>query len=146
MSDPLSVEPATPVDRSSIESLLAAADLPRADVEEGLDSFVIGSRRGEHVCVGAVKMYDGAGLLRSVAVDEQVRGEGLGTELCDRLEDRARSQGVETVYLLTTTATAFFRDRGYTVVERSIAPRPIQQTTQFAKLCPASATCLRKRL
>lgn len=69
-----------------------------------------------------------------------------GTALCDRLEDRASADGVETLYLLTTTAAEFFADRGYVAVERSGAPDAIRGTTEFADLCPSSATCMAKSL
>jgi amino-acid N-acetyltransferase len=60
-----------------------------------------------------------------VVVEEHARGEGVGTELRVALEATAREGGVEWLFLLTTTAA---------------------DTTEFAALCPASATCLRKSL
>jgi amino-acid N-acetyltransferase len=81
-----------------------------------------------------------------VAVEPSVRGRGFGTTLCDRLERNARSADVETLYLLTTTAADFFAELGYVESERENAPISIRDTTEFAELCPATATCMEKSL
>ncbi len=81
-------------------------------------------------------------LLRSVVVEPGSRGEGVGTAVCDALAERAASEGVERLYLLTTSAEGFFGDRGYEAVERDAVPRRVRETTQFDSLCPASATAM----
>ena len=58
----------------------------------------------------------------------------------------AGEAGVETLYLLTTTAPEFFGERGYAEVNREEAPEAIRGSTEFADLCPTTATCMRKRL
>jgi amino-acid N-acetyltransferase len=83
---------------------------------------------------------------RSVAVYESEREGGVGTAICDGLEGIARAEGVEALYLLTTTATSFFADRGYEEIERSDTPPDIRRTTQFEKPYPATAVCMRTRL
>jgi amino-acid N-acetyltransferase len=98
------------------------------------------------VGVGGLEQYGTVGLVRSVAVRPERHGEGYGTSICDAVERRAASRGVETLYLLTTTAAAFFEQRGYEPVARSDAPEAIRETTQFTSLCPDAAACLRKRL
>jgi len=86
------------------------------------------------------------GLLRSLVVERPARGTGLGTAICDRLEAIARGDGIDTLYLLTTTAPEFFAARGYAEIERAEAPDAIRGTTEFEDLCPASATAMRKSL
>lgn len=98
------------------------------------------------VGVGGFERYGTDALLRSVVVDRGVRGAGYGTALCAGIERRARQAGVESMWGLTTTASAFFTDRGYERVERAAAPASIRRTEQFAELCPDSATLLYKRL
>lgn len=129
-----------------VERLLGAADLPSADVRSAPAEFYLAFVDGEVVGVGGLEGAGSAGLLRSVAVREPARGNGVGTAICDGLEATAREDGTETLYLLTTTAADFFAARGYTAVDRSAAPAPVRETTQFAELCPASATCMRKPL
>lgn len=129
-----------------VERFLKEAGLPSADVRSTPAEFSLASVGGEVVGVGGLEGAGSAGLLRSVAVREPARGSGVGTAICDGLEAMAREDGTETLYLLTTTAADFFAARGYTQLERSAAPAPVRETTQFAELCPASATCMRKPL
>ncbi len=129
-----------------VERLLARNDLPASDVASKSDCFYVGYVGGEPVGVGGLELYGTVGLLRSLVVDQSVRGNGYGGAICDALETRAQVEGVETLYLLTTTVPAFFADRKYAEVERTDAPGTIQETTQFADLCPASATCMKKSL
>ncbi|SHH44605.1 arsenic resistance N-acetyltransferase ArsN2 [Halobaculum gomorrense] len=140
-------------DLDRVEALLSANDLPTEDVRTGPGQFYLARDRDDErdggdavVGVGGVERHGPTGLLRSVAVEESSRGEGYGTALCAALEDRARREGVETLYLLTTTAAGFFGRLGYGAVDRESVPPAIRSTTEFAALCPASATCMRKRL
>ncbi|MDF9745452.1 arsenic resistance N-acetyltransferase ArsN2 [Natrinema salsiterrestre] len=138
-----------PVDAETVErveALLKANDLPYRDVRTKPECFVTAFSETTFVGVGGVERYGSNGLLRSVVVMESNRGQGYGTALVGALEDRGRSNGVETLYLLTTTASAFFRREGYDAVDREVVPEPIQQTTEFADLCPNSAICLKKNL
>jgi amino-acid N-acetyltransferase len=142
----LHLEPAGEGRLDDVERLLAASGLPTDDVRSGAAQFYIVTAGGDVVGVGGLEPYGAAGLLRSVAVREPARGSGVGTAICEELEDRARAEGVEVLYLLTTTAAGFFADRGYEEVERTTAPAAIRETTQFEDLCPATAACMRKGL
>ncbi|WP_440766706.1 arsenic resistance N-acetyltransferase ArsN2 [Natronorubrum sp. DTA7] len=133
-------------DLSYVETLLDANGLPAADVRTAPARFYVGYDGDERVGVGGLERYGTDGLLRSVVVEQSARGNGFGAALCDALERRVRADGVETLYLLTTTAADFFGDRGYAELERADAPAPIRETNQFDELCPASATCMRKQL
>lgn len=131
---------------SYVETLLERNGLPSRDVRSAPGRFYVASVGADPVGVGGVEAYGSVGLLRSVVVERVARGRGLGTALCDALEARAADGGVETLYLLTTTAAGFFADRGYVEVERSVAPAPIRRTAEFDDLCPETATCMRKPL
>jgi amino-acid N-acetyltransferase len=133
-------------DLAYVRRLLSRNDLPTDDVGAAAPSFYVGYAEGERVGVGGLETYDRAGLLRSVVVAESARGRGVGTALTGALEDRARAAGVETLYLLTTTAADFFGARGYCEIEREAAPARIRETPQFAQICPGSAPCMRKSL
>ena len=131
---------------SDVETLLAENDLPSADVRTSPARFYVGYDGDDRVGIGGLERYGPDGLLRSVVVERSARGNGYGTALCDALERRARAEGVERLYLLTTTAAAFFAARGYEELERSDAPAAIRETSEFDELCPASAACMRKSL
>jgi amino-acid N-acetyltransferase len=142
----LRLEPAGERRLDDIERLLAANGLPSADVRSGSAQFYVAAAGGGVVGTGGLELYGDAGLLRSVAVREAAQRSGVGTAVCDELEERARAEGTTELYLLTTTAADFFADRGYGAVERSEAPPDIRETTQFEDLCPATAVCMRTRL
>ena len=129
-----------------VETLLERADLPARDVRSHPEWFYVGRDGGNRIGVGGIEAYGAVGLLRSVVVERDVRGTGYGNALCEALEARARRDGVETLYLLTTTAPAFFAGRGYVRIDRAGAPVAIRETDEFSDLCPATATCLRKEL
>lgn len=142
----VTVEPAGEADLDRVEALLDECDLPSGDVRTSPGSFYVATVDAAVVAVGGLERYGSVGLLRSVAVAEPRRGRGYGAAVCDELESIARESGVAELYLLTTTASAFFERRGYEEVARAAAPARVRRSTQFADLCPASATCMRKRL
>ena len=137
---------ATDDELSRIETLLSENDLPTADVRDGEGRFVVARSGSSVVGAGGLELYESVGLLRSLVVDESVRGVGLGSALCDELEGVAKDTNVDTLYLLTTTAEDFFRGLGYEEIERDAVPTEIRATTEFRDLCPTSATCLVKEL
>jgi amino-acid N-acetyltransferase len=140
------LRPAEEAGLSSVETLLEANGLPTRDVRSMPECFSVAEANGERVGVGGIERYGADGLLRSVAVEESARGRGFGTAICERLEQRAHASGVETLYLLTTTASEFFADRGYVAVDRREPPDSIRATSEFEELCPATAVCMRKSL
>jgi len=129
-----------------VETLLERNDLPAADVRSKPDCFYVASADGDRVGAGGLERFGTNGLLRSLVVERSARGNGYGTAIREALEAEARTNGIETLYLLTTTVADFFAAAGYSRIARSAAPAPIRNTTEFADLCPASATCMRKSL
>lgn len=130
-----------------VKRLLADCDLPDQDLTAAhMDDFV-SLHEGEQLigCVG-LEIFEEYALLRSLAVETGSRGQGLGAQLLAAAEERAASRGVRILYLLTTTAEAFFASRGYAISERSNAPAAIQETSEFRSLCPSTARCMNKRL
>lgn len=134
-------------ERDAAIALLAACGLPTADLsgEQMPHFFYCGSARNPAGIVG-VEILGGEALLRSLAVSETKRGAGIGAALVAGAEDFARSRGVRTVYLLTTTAERFFSRRGYLPAARSEAPESVRNTHEFAALCPDSSTFMFKPL
>ncbi|WP_068089433.1 arsenic resistance N-acetyltransferase ArsN2 [Novosphingobium rosa] len=124
---------------------LSAAGLIHTDVEGPNRWFF----RVENLGLIGFAGLEGQGadrLLRSVVVAPDRRGQGLGCRLVEAVEDTARSQGVQRLHLLTTTAAPFFRALGYGDADRSAAPTTIANSREFANLCPASAAYLVKDL
>ncbi|WP_420474539.1 arsenic resistance N-acetyltransferase ArsN2 [Noviherbaspirillum sp. ST9] len=136
-----------PDDLPALTRLLDSCSLPTSDLtEEHLGHFIILGQAGRVAgCIG-MEVSGQDALLRSLAVDPMMRGEGYGNRLLQLMEDRARDEGVQHLYLLTTSAADFFEHQGYVRTDRASAPESIRSTAQFAGVCPSSATCLYKSL
>ncbi|MFC4437136.1 MULTISPECIES: arsenic resistance N-acetyltransferase ArsN2 [Natrialbaceae] len=144
---PLTLQRADDTALSYVETLLEENGLPSADVRTKPERFYVGyDGDDDRVGIGGVEIYGTDGLLRSVVVERSERGKGFGATMCDALEAEARAGGVETLYLLTTTAPEFFATHGYAAIKRTDAPAAIRQTTEFEELCPATAACMKKSL
>jgi amino-acid N-acetyltransferase len=133
--------------REDVIGLLERASLPSSDLADGdmKDFFYAGSAAAPIGIVG-LQLYGPDALLRSLVVGAAHRAQGVGQKLVEHAEQHARTRGVVTIYLLTTTAEHFFRSRGYGVTPRDSAPPAIRSTPEFASLCPASSAFLSKRL
>jgi amino-acid N-acetyltransferase len=137
---------AAAADLDDVRDLLRSAGLPASDVGQDRQEFLL-AREGERL-VGTVgiEVHGRDGLLRSLAVVDGRRGQGLGGALYERAVGLAALRGVRTLYLLTTTAEKFFAARGFDRVDRQAAPNALRETPEFASLCPATAACMRREL
>jgi protein-tyrosine-phosphatase/N-acetylglutamate synthase-like GNAT family acetyltransferase len=133
---------------ATIEALARESGLPTEVVRDRFPAaYVVARRDGAVVGVAALEAYDRSGLLRTVAVAPAERGRGTGIALvADRLA-MASANGVERVYLLTTTAAPLFRRFGFTDADRASAPAALATSPELAALCPSSASfmCLDTR-
>jgi amino-acid N-acetyltransferase len=130
-----------------VTRLLEDAKLPTADITpDKLQSFYALEQDGQICGVVGLELYDTVGLLRSLVVSPRRRTQGIGSALVAHAEHLATERGVAALYLLTNTAEAFFRRRGYEPVARERAPEPIRQTSEFADLCPTTSALMVKRL
>jgi len=133
--------------QSAIKQLLAGCDLIYADITTALiKHFLLGWDGPRLVAMVGLEIKNQGTLLRSLAVDAGYRNRRIATGLVEKIEAYAQSLNVDTLYLLTMTAEAFFKKRGYRLTARDAAPADIQGTTEFKNLCPASAACMVKHL
>ena len=142
----LALRPAYLTDLTACRGLVDACGLPLGGLEHGFPrGYVVAADEILVGCAG-VEMYDVAGLLRSVAVVPEGRGRGLGEQLTRNRIACARAMRLESLWLLTTTAAAYFERLGFAPIDRTAAPMSLQRSAEFAEVCPASATCMRLRL
>lgn len=135
----ISLRQAHAADWPAVEALLKAHRLPLEGAREHLSTFVIAEAGREVVgCAGAELRGDVA-LLRSVAVAPGLQHRGIGRQMLGLLLDEARRRNVTAVYLLTTTARAYFERLGFTAADRAAAPVALRQSAEFQGACPASA-------
>ena len=135
--------PLTQNNFSAAIDLLKKNNLPTEDISEATSLFVV---EEDNSVIGTIALeYAGSeGLLRSLAVAEDHRQNGLGGELVSFIEAYAMRQGIQQLYLLTTTAEKFFAKRGYLVVERTAVSPFIQNSSEFASVCPSTAVVMKK--
>lgn len=134
-------------DESSVRNLLSESGLPFEDITAQHLHHFFGCGSGSKLeGVVGLELYGDAALLRSLAVTAERQGSGLGSKLVEHAEGYARKKGVTSLYLLTTTAEAFFLRRGYARIPREAAPTAIKGTKEFAGICPASSAFMVKKL
>jgi amino-acid N-acetyltransferase len=145
MTEPLMIRGRPP--RSTAVALLQAQGLPVSDItDEHLEHFFFVGSDGSPSGLIGLEIYGADALLRSLVVGENARSKGLGSALAEHAEQYASSTSVRSIYLLTTTAEAFFKRLGYERIDRSQAPPSIERSREFASLCPASSAFMVKSL
>lgn len=129
-----------------VRALLAANRLPIDDLDDPTIQLFGAFDGNALTAVIGLQLLDGAGLLRSLAVEQAHRERGLGARMCDEVLRAARAHKLDLLWLLTTSARAYFTRRGFEVVPRDQVPSTIRATAQFSSLCPSSATVMRRQL
>lgn len=141
---------ATTPDLPDVLGLLQAAKLPTTGVEENLVNFVLAMEMGENgemlVGCAGLEVYGSAGLLRSVAVDENYRSEGIGGKLTEGIIELAQHKDLTSLSLLTETAQNYFPKFGFEAVPRNELPQSLWQSVEFKGACPDSAVAMTLKL
>ena len=141
----LRAEPARPHDLRGALDLLGRSELTHQDVNERWGHyFVVREDDGRVVGVAGLELHGEDGLLRSVAVDTDYRGQGLAAALVEAVLQRASRVGLRSVYLLTTTAAEYFARRGFAGCSRDAAPPAIRESWEFRTGCPSTATFMKR--
>ncbi len=134
---------ATATDLPAIERALTAADLPVDGVAAGLSQFVVADDGAGVVGAAGIEWHGEHALLRSVVVTPAARGRGLARAMVGLLLERAAARRAG-VYLLTNDADGYFAKLGFSVVGRAAVPPEIRASPEFASICPADATVMRR--
>ncbi len=131
----------------AVKQLLSESGLPIEDITAQHLHHFFGCGSGPELeGVIGLELFGEAALLRSLAVTASRRDSGLGSRLVAHAEGHAQEQGVQSLFLLTTTAEKFFLRRGYTRIPRDEAPAAIKSTSEFSGICPVSSACMVKYL
>ncbi|WP_274363232.1 N-acetyltransferase [Paenibacillus thermotolerans] len=101
--------------------------LPRSKdaLAQQIDTFVVAELDGKLVGCGALTQL-GTDLLeiRSLGLQPEYKGQGIGKRIVSMLVEEARSQGVPKVMALTYEV-AFFERNGFEVVPKEIFPEKV---------------------
>lgn len=133
-------------DRSAAFAMLEAERLPTSDIATSGVALIVAETTERIVGVIGIEPRGRTGIIRSLAVIPKFRGKGIARSLVARAEALAAGGGLRAIFLLTDGAAAFWERAGYTRVPRMEAPREIQASAEFAALCPAAATCMKRML
>jgi amino-acid N-acetyltransferase len=139
------LEEANEEQRLQILELLSAHTLPIQDITAAVQLYAL---KVEEQVLGSagLEVHGNKALLRSVCVADALKGRGWGSFINQQLEGIALEQGIQELYLVTTTAEAFFARRGYSRLQRSSVPGEVLESGQFKGICPASAAIMVKCL
>ncbi len=106
---------------------LAAEDVlvqrPRELLERDIDRFTVVERDGLILACAAFHPYGRSAEVAAVAVHPSYRDGGRGEVLLSYLERRAREEGIETLFVLTTRTAHWFRERGFEPGKLSDLPK-----------------------
>ena len=84
---------------------------------ESVQEFTVAIENNEVVGCGALHvLWEDLAEVRTVAVVERLRGTGVGHQIMQAIEDRARDVGVKRIFCLTFE-TEFFGRHGFEVIE-----------------------------
>jgi len=105
----------------------SAEMLPRAlsDIYEHIRDFFVYEEDGQVKGVCALHIvWDDLAEIRSLAVEKDKQGSGVGTELVKQCLDEAKSLGIEKVFALTYVPV-FFEKLGFKRIDRNNLPKKI---------------------
>jgi len=127
------LRPAAADDLPAIIALLDANHLPTIELEDHLDHVVVAEAEGRVVGCGGLEVYPDcdAGLVRSMAVEEVLRGSGLGARILDWVSEHARSLGISQLFLFTVNARDFYARFGFQDATLDDFPKPARRSAQY---------------
>lgn len=143
---PIFAQPLAGWERDGLKASLTRAGLPVDDVDD--PDLLFWRFESDDVPVGfaGLEIFGQDALLRSLVTLPPVRQRGIGAAMVAKMETEARARGARAIYLLTIDAAPFFARLDYVPCGRDGVPTAIAASSQFAGLCPASATAMMKRV
>ena len=140
----LKIAPAVPNDCPAILRLVERNGLTVEGLPKHLETAIVARVGGDLVGCAALELYPDGALLRSVAVDAQVRNNRVGHRLTQVALHFAARRDSPCVILLTLTAENFFSRFGFTRIQRTDVPRGVRESAEFRYACPESAIVMRR--
>lgn len=138
----VAIGPAKAHELAAVLSLLERSGLVAEGLPQHLPTLLVARYQGRVVGSAAVELYGSYALLRSVAVEEALRGQGLGTRLTRAALELARRRGTTNVYLLTDSAAGFYPRFGFRPIPRHQVPPPVKCSVEFDHACPVTAQAM----
>lgn len=117
-----------------LESSGALVQRSREKLEAEIAHFQVVEQDGR--LLGSAALYpldERAAELACLAVEPEQGGETLGTRLLHAVETRARAEGIETLFVLTTQAQDWFIERGFSEASVDALPENRQALYNFQR-------------
>ena len=133
-------------DLNSLQLLLRRSELVYEEIENHLGNFFVIKVENKVVGCAGIEQYEDVGLLRSVVIDVEFQGRGLGRKIVGKMIDYALTKGIVNLYLLTNSAEDFFKKFDFKIIPRSDVDSRIQQTYEYTTGCEETASVMVKRL
>ena len=109
-----------------------------ADLYEHIRDFFVYEENGTVLgCCAVEPVWRDLAELKSLAVAEEHRGRGIGSDLAEAAEAEARWLNIAQLFALTRSV-GFFERRGYRVVPRETLPHKVWTDCVH---CPVQANC-----
>jgi amino-acid N-acetyltransferase len=142
----MKIRKATTRDLDAVEGLLSTNDLPLDGVKENLSGFVVAEESGRIIGTIGLEQFGSIALLRSAVVSNEHRRSGVGRRLVEHILEYAEKDGIEELFLLTTTAEDYFPRFGFTRTTRSAVPPAVKASVEFQGACPDTALVMTRRI
>lgn len=130
---------ASAADLAAVHRLLTAANLPLDGLDDHAERLWVWNAEGQVVGAIAFERYGTAGLLRSLIVDPNQRGTGLGRFLLQSGLDQMRADGIRDAYGLTTTIPDWLARLGWNEIHKSDLPTGLHASMELRGACPDTA-------
>lgn len=119
----LTIRPARTTDVRAITAIAAPLVEKRillgkelVELYESIQEFMVAEQDGEVVGFGALHvMWEDLAEVRTLAVRESLKGQGVGKKILGELLDKAKELGIHRVFCLTFEV-AFFESQGFQVI------------------------------
>ena len=144
MSANVTYREATAADLPAISTLLQRCSLPLDGVNDWVDDFMIAESNGSIVGSAALERYGDFGLLRSAAVADELRGQGIASQLVEKAIEKAKAAKLRDIFLLTTTAEDYFPRFGFSRIPRAEVPAELNESRELQGACPDTAIVMRR--
>ncbi|PAT31400.1 amino-acid N-acetyltransferase [Vandammella animalimorsus] len=107
----------------------------RTDIERDINNYTIVEHDG--VIFGCAALYpypeERTGEMASVTVSPHAQGQGDGEKLLKRIEQRARAQGLKSIFVLTTRTMHWFIKRGFETVDPDWLPQARKEKYNWSR-------------
>ena len=136
-------------DKPKISQLLNRVGLPHPVLDKFWPFYLVIPAADDGSIIGcvAIERVEDVALLRMLAVAPERRGEGLGYMLVETATNKARSEGVQRLYLVTDGAQGFFGEKlGFEAIDRKDVDPAIQTTVEYMMARSKTGTWMRKVL